>query len=277
MIHRKPEGYKDLLVYQKAAELQAKTFELTHQFPQTKTLIALADQMDRSARSGTKNIIEGWKRNTTKQYFDFLGFSIGSIEELKDDLADIAKGLYPDLMEIKGLMGGRGLRGKMGGTGAPLDPLKPFPPPGSSPPLSPLNPFMPPDPFLHPGPFKSSPPFNPLKPFTPFSESDLTRLRFYPLDISLPPAVQLYLRAKEVLMLLNKLQKSLDVKMDEEMTKPSGERARGRIQDFGKETKKVEEIIKGSGLVRLIDGRVITKEEYEKRMARGENLKLFGE
>lgn len=72
MIGRKPEGYKDLLVYRRAAELQEETFRLTAQFPppqlaiasfsrasKTKTLIALADQMDRSARSGTKNIIEG--------------------------------------------------------------------------------------------------------------------------------------------------------------------------------------------------------------------------
>ena len=47
MINRKPEGYKELLAYQKAAELQAATFELTRLFPKTKTLVALADQMDR--------------------------------------------------------------------------------------------------------------------------------------------------------------------------------------------------------------------------------------
>ena len=72
--------------------------------PKTKTFFDLADQMSRSGRSGGKNIVEGWKRNTTKEYFDFLGFSIGAVEELKDDAADIATGVYPQLLGVKGVM-----------------------------------------------------------------------------------------------------------------------------------------------------------------------------
>ena len=103
MIARKPEGYKELLAYQKAAEVQEMTLRLTNLFPKAKNMFSLKDQMDRSARSGTKNIIEGWKRNTTGEYFHFLGYAIGSIEELKDDAADIAKGLYKELMGVKGV------------------------------------------------------------------------------------------------------------------------------------------------------------------------------
>lgn len=72
--YKDPYGYRKLLAYQKAEQLQLKCNELTHLFPKTKTLYDLADQMDRSARSGKQNIVEGWKRNTTKEYYDFLGF-----------------------------------------------------------------------------------------------------------------------------------------------------------------------------------------------------------
>src|SRR3989338_6264681 len=54
-----PEGYKKLLVYKKAEELQGECARLTAQFPREKTLIALADQMDRSARSVKQNIVKG--------------------------------------------------------------------------------------------------------------------------------------------------------------------------------------------------------------------------
>jgi len=54
-----PYGYKKLLVYTKAEELQRECARLTAQFPKEKTLIALADQMDRSARSVKQNIVEG--------------------------------------------------------------------------------------------------------------------------------------------------------------------------------------------------------------------------
>src|SRR3989338_5407227 len=114
MISRKPEGYKDLLAYRKAAEVQEMTLSLTNLFPRTKNMLNLKDQMDRSGRSGTKNIIEGWKRNTTKEYFDFLGFSIGALEELKDDCADIAKGLYRELRTIRELWEPRGGMGETG-------------------------------------------------------------------------------------------------------------------------------------------------------------------
>ena len=39
-----PYGYKNLLVFKEAEELQLSCTELTGVFPKTKTLIALADQ-----------------------------------------------------------------------------------------------------------------------------------------------------------------------------------------------------------------------------------------
>jgi len=116
---RKPYGYRDLLVYKKAEALQSACAELTHQFPRTKTLMALADQMDRSGRSTKQNIVEGWKRNSTNEYYEFLGFSIGANTELEEDCDDICKGMYPELMGVRGVMGERGIKGlqEMGGKG----------------------------------------------------------------------------------------------------------------------------------------------------------------
>src|SRR3989344_3966485 len=128
---RHPTGYTKLLVYRKSDELQNETTRLTEIFPKTRTLIALADQMVRSARSGKQNIVEGWKRNSTKEYYEFLGFSVGSIAELAEDSLDIWNGKYLELVEIKGIMGERG---EKGGRGIeikklpfyPLNPLLPF-------------------------------------------------------------------------------------------------------------------------------------------------------
>jgi len=127
-----PYGYKKLLVYTKAEELQRACATLTSHFPRSKTLYALADQMDRSARSVKQNIVEGWKRNSTKEYYEFLGFSLGANAELEEDCNDIIKGVYE--------MGGRGItrKGVMGERGVMgIDEVERLP-------FYPLNPLLPP-------------------------------------------------------------------------------------------------------------------------------------
>lgn len=94
-------GYRELLVYKKAEELQLALSKFVSGFSSSKTLSALADQMERSARSTKQNITEGWKRNSTNEYYQFLGFAIASNAELEEDLTDICKGIY----ESKGLRG----------------------------------------------------------------------------------------------------------------------------------------------------------------------------
>ena len=175
-----PYGYKNLLVYKKAEELQSACASFTSYFPpfshssRSKTLSALADQMDRSARSVKQNIVEGWKRNSTKEYHEFLGFSLGANAELEEDCNDIIKGVYAE-MGLKGL--GKWDKGEEGEErGAPSS---------------------------H---------------FPPFSLSAVERLPFYPLDTRLPLSVQLKLRCKELNMLLDKLQRSLVDKMSADHT-----------------------------------------------------------
>ena len=193
---RIPSGYKNLLVYKKAEELQLECSKLTALFPFSKTLASLADQMNRSARSGKQNIVEGWKRNSTKEYYDFLGFSIGANKELEEDCDDIWKGFYPALMGLKGIMGEKG---------APSAPLIP---------LTPLHP-------LSDNANSSESHYTPLIPLPPF---DIEKLKFYPMDKTLPPIVQLKLRCKELDYLFHKLQVSLVDKMEKEKTLSSNDK-----------------------------------------------------
>jgi four helix bundle protein len=224
MTLRKPEGYRDLLAYQKAHILQEQTLTLVALFPKTKTYIDLADQMARSARSTTKNIVEGWKRNTTKEYITFLGYSIGSNSEMMEDTADIVTGLYKELNEKKGIMGEMG--GGMGSESTDNDVAN-----------------------------------------NTVSRERLDKLLFYPLSPHYSPIIQLFLRAKEVNFLLARLQKSLDIKMDEEKMRPMGERYQKifmkQEREESAEGKIVEEYMKAQGLVRLADGRVVKQEEHE--------------
>ncbi len=110
---KKPEGYKDLLVYKRADELRSFVFKITDNFPLSER--RRKEHMRDSARSVKQNIVEGWKRETTKQYIEFLSFSFGSLGELKEDSEDcykdniISKQIHDELIrccgEIDYLMG----------------------------------------------------------------------------------------------------------------------------------------------------------------------------
>lgn len=188
------------MAYQKAREPQVFTNNFVLNLPQTKTFFDLADQMARSGRSGSKNIVEGWKRNTTKEYFDFLGFSIGAVEELKDDAADVVTGVYPQLLGQKGIMGNERVE-----------------------------------------------------------RGVLDKIPFYPLHASLPSAVELFLRAKELNFILHKLQKALDVKMDKEFTKPLNEKIRSRFIEEKNADDGFQKYLTSIGLHRLENGKFVNK------------------
>ena len=69
---------------------------------------------------------------------------------------------------------------------------------------------------------------------------EIEKLKFYPLDKSLPPVVQLKLRAKEVNFLLHRLQEGLAAKMREEHALP----ARDRLAGARKQGQAAEEWLK---------------------------------
>jgi four helix bundle protein len=113
MRRKKPEGYKELLVYQRADQLRSYVFKITDTFPISER--RRKEHMRDSARSVKQNIVKGWKRETTKQYIEFLSFSFGSLGELKEDSEDsykdklISKQVHDELIrrcgEIDYLMG----------------------------------------------------------------------------------------------------------------------------------------------------------------------------
>jgi four helix bundle protein len=84
---RDPLGYKKLLTWQQADRIYQRTIEITKEFHPIKDS-RLIDQMVSSARSGKRNIEEGFKRATTEEYIKFLGFSIASLAELRGDYED---------------------------------------------------------------------------------------------------------------------------------------------------------------------------------------------
>lgn len=81
-----PKGYQYLAIWQNAALLRVLVRKFTLTLPRSE--YRLKSQMDDEARSVKRNIEEGWKRPTTSEYLQFLGYSQASLEELRGDIRD---------------------------------------------------------------------------------------------------------------------------------------------------------------------------------------------
>jgi four helix bundle protein len=81
----KVKDYKDLKVWQKGIEVVDKIYSVTHSFPKDE-LYGLVNQMRRAAVSIPSNIAEGFVRQHTKEYKQFLYSSLGSCAELDTQL-----------------------------------------------------------------------------------------------------------------------------------------------------------------------------------------------
>lgn len=81
--------YKDLIVWQKSIELVNEVYAVTRRFPKEE-MFGLTNQIRRAAVSIPANIAEGWGRNSTKNYVQFIKISLGSLFEL-ETLIIIAK------------------------------------------------------------------------------------------------------------------------------------------------------------------------------------------
>ena len=81
-----PEGYQLLGAWQNSALLRVLVRVFTMGLPRSE--YRLKAQLDDAARSVKRNIEEGWKRPTTKEYLTFLGYSQASLEEVKGDIRD---------------------------------------------------------------------------------------------------------------------------------------------------------------------------------------------
>jgi four helix bundle protein len=95
---RNPLGFKNLLTWQQADIIFSKIKILASKLPKihpktNQFTNRLVDHLIDSARSIKRNIEEGFKRATTSEYIKFLGFSLGSLEELHGDLVDLEKNI----------------------------------------------------------------------------------------------------------------------------------------------------------------------------------------
>ena len=78
------QGYKFLIQWSNLALLRILIRKLTDTLPRSE--YRSKTQIDDAARSTVANIEEGYKRSTTSEYKQFIGYSQGSLEEVKGDI-----------------------------------------------------------------------------------------------------------------------------------------------------------------------------------------------
>ncbi|HXJ94004.1 MAG TPA: four helix bundle protein [Terriglobia bacterium] len=79
------DSYRQLEVWQKAVALVTEIYQITRSFPREE-LYGLTSQVRRAAVSIPANIAEGWGRNMTRDYVQFLRVARGSLLELETHL-----------------------------------------------------------------------------------------------------------------------------------------------------------------------------------------------
>ena len=84
-----PEGYKYLVPWSNAVLLRFFVRRFTESLP--KSEYRRKSQVDDAARSVVRNIEEGFKRTTTGEYLQFVGYSQGSLEEVRGDIRELAE------------------------------------------------------------------------------------------------------------------------------------------------------------------------------------------
>lgn len=73
-------GYKKLVAWQKSDELAKLIYRITLSFPKEE-LFGITSQLRRSALSVPLNIVEGYGRNSKKEFHRFLSIALGSLAE----------------------------------------------------------------------------------------------------------------------------------------------------------------------------------------------------
>jgi four helix bundle protein len=78
-------SYQDLQVWQNGMDLAGQAYQLTRSFPKEE-LFGLTSQIRRAVTSIPANIAEGWGRQTTGEFRQFLHNAQGSLRELETHL-----------------------------------------------------------------------------------------------------------------------------------------------------------------------------------------------
>ncbi len=79
------KSYKDLEVWQKSMDLAVACYELSGSFPREENY-GLTSQVRRASVSISANIAEGWGRESTPGFIQYLRISQGSTRELETHL-----------------------------------------------------------------------------------------------------------------------------------------------------------------------------------------------
>jgi four helix bundle protein len=75
-------SYRDLRVWQEAMSIAERAYRVTRSFPKEE-MFGLTSQMRRAASSVAANIAEGYGRENTGSYIQFLKIAQGSLKELE--------------------------------------------------------------------------------------------------------------------------------------------------------------------------------------------------
>ena len=97
------KSYRDLLVWQKAMDLVAVTYDLSAKLPKTE-IYGLATQIRRAAVSIPANVAEGHGRDHLGDYLHHLSIANGSLMELETHLLLCARLSYIPPNEVEGLL-----------------------------------------------------------------------------------------------------------------------------------------------------------------------------
>lgn len=81
----KLKSYKDLLVWQRAVDISVEVYAISAAFPKEE-VFGLTNQIRRASNSISLNIAEGYSRNSTKAYLNFLNIAQGSLFELESGI-----------------------------------------------------------------------------------------------------------------------------------------------------------------------------------------------
>lgn len=105
-------SYRDLRVWQEAMALAEACYRRTSAFPREE-LFGLTSQIRRAAASIPANIAEGWGRENTGSYIQFLRIAQGSCKELETHVLLAQRVLDGRADELSGLLEQAEAVGKM--------------------------------------------------------------------------------------------------------------------------------------------------------------------
>jgi len=84
-VDKADKGYHKLLVWQRAHEFVLLLYDLTKNFPQSEEY-GLKGQLRRAVVSVVLNVVEGYRKSTTKDFLHFLNIAEGSLAEVESAL-----------------------------------------------------------------------------------------------------------------------------------------------------------------------------------------------